>query len=163
MATMAITVATDGNNGNNGNNGNGGNNGNNGNNLDADPGPVDTHHTPEGWIVWINYQDQDNDGQGDRPEGTGQDFNENTGFKVTIIEIDENGDENDITDNVKGVAQTSGGQDGDALQFNVPTGSSRITIQVTGLVPDHVAIFVLDENGVVVDDTGTETFQTQPL
>ena len=168
-------MATDGtNNGNGGNGGNGGtNNGNGGNGgngdngdkemivtppVDADPGRVDTHFVnPEGpdakrgWIVWVHYED-------DRPTDTGLDFNEDTGFDITILDEDGNNITEDVGDHV---VQTSG-PSGDSIQFFVPTDSPEITVEVEGLVPDHVATFTMTEDGPVTDPEGT-TFQTQPL
>ena len=126
--------------------------------VDADPGRVDTHFVnPEdpnakrGWIVWVYYED-------DRPTDTGLGFNEDTGFDIAIL--DEDG--NDITEDVGDhVVQTSGFR-GDSIQFFVPTDSPEITVEVEGLVPDHVATFTMTEDGPVTDPEGT-TFQTQPL
>ena len=112
-----------------------------------------------GWVVWITYKD------GNRLDGTGYDFNENTGFKVRI----KNSNEKIIVDFdplnislISGVAQTSGGSGGDSLQFFVATESHKITIIVRGLIPDHEAVFVIQ--GATVDrNQTTTTFQLDPL
>ena len=108
--------------------------------------------------MWITYPDTDNDGLGDRPDGTGLDFNVNTGFQVTIMDKDGT----DITATVRSAAQTSGGVDGDSIQFFVETQSNKITIRVRGLVADFVAIFTFTDGVGKITPEGT-TFQLNPL
>ena len=152
--------------------GNGGSNngddGNNGDDVDAESSGIDTHRVnapnaeDQAWLVWLTYQDIDNDGEGDRPDDAGLDFNKNTGFEVTITDKDGN----DITHLVgPSVVQTEGGEDGDALQFKIPTDSDVITITVDGLDPHETLTFTFGDDKVTsnpeIDDPGTH--QDNPL
>ena len=68
----------------------------------------------------------------------------------------------DITDTVLSTAQTSGGVDGDSIQFFVETQSNKITIRVSGLIADFVAMFTFtDGEGEITPEDAT--FQLQPL
>ena len=124
----------------------------------------------------ITYQD------GKAPEGAGINFNVNTGLQVTVHTRDENGfvynlttahekDENDnpiLDENgneipvIRSVAQIKGGPSGDALQFFISTKLNEMVLSITGLFPEHRAIFTMIGNQSSVTPI-TSTFQLIPL
>ena len=148
-------------NGNNGNNGNGNNgngnngNGNNGNgnngNGNNGGGTTDIIQALPGWVVSIYYPD------GVRPENALPSL-QGSGFNIIVL----NQDDVDITANVSNFALTTTAH-GDAFQFFVPTDGDYITIQVKGLIPNHLATFIVDtrESGVSLEET--EAFLITPL
>ena len=126
-------------------------------------------------MVWITHQeDRNGDRLGDAPVGAGTNFNVDTGLQVTVHTRDENGfvynlttsDETDENGNkipvVRDVAQTKGGPGGDALQFFVSTKLNEMVISVSGLFPNHKAIFTMIGGQDSVTPI-TSTFQLIPL
>ena len=136
-------------------------------------GNIDTSEKV-GWMVWITYPDTNGDGLGDTLEGAGTNFNLDTGLQVTVHVRDDSGfvynlttafeeDENGNTIPViRNVAQTKGGPSGDALHFFVSTKLNEMVISVSGLFPNHVAIFTMIDNQDSVTPI-TSTFQLIPL
>ncbi|MYF98681.1 hypothetical protein F4212_06035 [Candidatus Poribacteria bacterium] len=114
------------------------------------PQDLKTHHKSNGWVITLYYEDG-------IPDGAAATL-EDSGFVVTVL--DEN--DNDITDTITDMA-IIGGEDGNAFRFFVPTTGERITISVEGLVEDHVAVFIVDAEGKIVNTEGTNTYQISPL
>lgn len=108
------------------------------------------------WTVWINYQD------GKAPEGSGTNFNVDTGFQVAILVEGEDDVTYDLTSSVTNTVQTKDGPGGDALQFFVPTKLNEIVIEVNGLFPNHRATFTMagSQDGVT---RLTSALQLSPL
>ena len=135
-----------------------------------------------GWIARITHPDTDGDRLGDTPVGAGTNFNVDTGLQVRVYTRDENGfvydlttayekDENDnliLDENgnlipvIRRVVQTKGGPSGDALQFFVASKLNEMVISVTGLFPNHKAIFTMIGNQERATPL-TSTFQLIPL
>ena len=126
-------------------------------------------------MVWITHQeDRNGDGLGDTPVGAGTNFNVDTGLQVTVHTRDENGFVYNLTTSyetdengnqipvVRDVAQTKGGPGGDALQFFVSTKLNEMVISVSGLFPNHKAIFTMIGGQDSVTPI-TSTFQVIPL
>ena len=135
--TIGITQSDNGNGGGNGNGGTG--------------GGTDIIQAQPGWVVSIHYPN------GNRPANALPSL-QGSGFNIIVLDEDDV----DITADVSNFELTTTAH-GDAFQFFVPTAGDYITIQVEGLIPDHLATFIVDtrESGVELEET--EAFLITPL
>ena len=109
----------------------------------------------EGWIIEIYYL-------GASPNGNRRLTLRNSGLDIRVVEGTRllSHTRNDLP--IQGFGQTDGLNGRSGVQFSIETDAPNVTIQVGGLVPDHVAEFHISADGVE-SDPETNILQLQPV